>query len=563
MKIVIISFFTFFYLLVHSQSNYLLTINSTTNLPIKTIRTHFKDSLELKTYVAQLRIKCIEKGFLLFSIDSLKCSASEAKINIHIGPKFKKIFLTIDNNQRKFIANSPATIEKLIGNNSFTPKNIAFILQKIETNLLNAGYAFASVRLDSIRFENDNLYAHLVIEENQKIRWGEVIIKGNASIPTKLIQSFLQIKPGDIYQEVQLQKIPKQINQISFLTETKPLELLFQEDKVDLFVYLTTKPVSLITGVLGLQPKTQNNSTSYAITGDIRAKLVNSIKRGESFDLQWKNLQANTQLLKTNIAFPSIFKNTFGTEGQFQLYKKDSTFLEIKSTLAIQYMLSNGNTLKLFYRNYQSSLLSSGLLNTSNYANVSTNFYGISIQKQTLDYLPSPTKGYLFQLEGALGVRNKKDSILQTNTKTTTAKIDFLFNLYYAVHKRHILKLNSISEVLIAPSYATNELLRFGGMVSQRGFKEEELRATSRTLLSLEYRFLLDQNSYLFLFFDQSWYENKLAITRRDTPYGFGGGLTFGTQIGMFSISYALGKQLTNPVLISNGNIHFGFTSYF
>ena len=563
MKIIFISFFTFFYFLVNSQSDYLLTISPTFKLPVKTIRTHFKDSLELKTYVTQLRIKCIEKGYLLFSIDSLKCSEHEAKTNVHIGPKFKKIFLTIDNNQRKFIANSPAALEKLIGNNSFTPKNIALILQKIETNLLNAGYAFASVRLDSIRFQNDDLYAHLNIKENKKIRWGEVIIKGNASIPTKLIQSFIQIKPGDLFQEAQLQKIPKKINQISFLTETKPLELLFQEDKVDLYVYLKTKPVSLITGILGLQPKTQNNTTTYAITGDIRAKLVNNIRKGESFDLQWKNLQANTQLLKTNITFPSIFRSTFGAEGQFQLYKKDSTFLELKSALAIQHMLSNGNTLKLFYRNYQSSLLSSGLVNTSNYANVSTNFYGISIQKQTLDYLPSPTKGYLFQLEGALGLRNKKDSILQTKTKTTTVKIDFLFNLYYALHKRHILKLNSASEVLVAPSYARNELLRFGGMVSQRGFKEEELRATSRMLLSLEYRFLLDQNSFLFLFFDQSWYENKLAISRRDTPYGFGGGLTFGTQIGMFSISYALGKQLTNPLLISNGNIHFGYTSYF
>ncbi len=563
MKIVIIFFVSFFYFLAHSQSDYILTLNSTSQLPVKTIRTHFKDSLELKTYVTQLRIKCIEKGFLLFSIDSLKCSASEAKINIHIGPKLKKIFLTIDNNQRKFIANSPATIEKLIGNNSFTPKNIAFILQKIETNLLNAGYAFASVRLDSIRFEKDDLYAHLHIEENKKIRWGEVIIKGNTSIPSKLIQSYIQIKLGDLFQEDQLHKIPKQLNQIPFITETKPLELLFQEDIVDLYIYLTTKPVSLITGVLGLQPKTQNNITSYVLTGDIRAKLVNSLKKGESFDLQWKNLQANTQLLKTNIAFPSIFSSTFGVESQFHLYKKDSTFLELKSALAIQYMLSNGNILKLFYRNYQSSLLSSGLVNTTNYANVFTNYYGLSIQKQTLDYLPSPTKGYLLQLEGALGLRTKKDSILQTNTKTTTSKIDFLYNLYITIHKKHILKLHAASEVLVAPSYARNELLRFGGMVSQRGFKEEELRATSRMLLSLEYRFLLDQNSYVFLFFDQSWYENKLASTRRDSPYGFGGGLTFGTQLGMFSISYALGKQLTNPILISNGNIHFGYTSYF
>ena len=239
--------------------------------------------------------------------------------------------------------------------------------------------------------------------------------------------------------------------------------------------------------------------------------------------------------------------------------------MEIKSALALQYMLVNGNIVKLFYRNYQSSLLSNGQANanTGNFADVHTNYYGISLQKQTLDYLPSPTKGTLIQLEGALGIRNKKDSILQNFVKTNTAKIDFSISNYFCIQKRHVIKSNAISEILVAPTYARNELLRFGGMASQRGFKEEELRATSRFMISIEYRFLLDQNSYLFLFLDQSWYENKLAVTRRDTPYGFGGGLTFGTTLGMFSISYALGKQLTNPILLSNGNIHFGYTSYF
>ena len=564
-KNVLIFTFVLCYTMVNSQLNYLLKSNSTNKLPFKTIKNNFKDSVELKNYLSKLRIKNIEKGYLLFSIDSLICSPTAARTSFYVGPKFKKIFLSIDQNQRKYIANSSVSCEKMLHENAFTPKNVALIIQQTENNLLNKGYPFASVRLDSIHFQNEDLNAHLHIEENKKITWGEIVINGNSSINKKLIQSYIQIQPGDLFREEQLQNISNQLNHIPFIAETKPLELLFQEDKADLYLYLTTKPVSLITGVLGLQPTVKNNATSYALTGDIRTKLVNSLKKGESFDLQWKNLQANTQLLKTNISFPSILRSTFGIEGQFQLFKKDSTFLELKSAFAIQYLLSNGNTLKMFYRNYQSSLLSNGQSSaaSSNFANVTTNYYGLSLQKQTIDYLPSPTKGYVIQLEGALGLRNKKDSIFQTNTKTTTAKIDFLTNLYYTLRKRHIIKLVAISEVLVAPSYARNELLRFGGMTTQRGFKEEELRATSRIMISLEYRFLLEQNSYLFLFFDQSWYENKLAITQRDAPYGFGGGLTFGTTLGMFSISYALGKQLTNPILMSNGNIHFGYTSYF
>jgi len=489
--------------------------------------------------------------------------SDEAKVNLHTGPKFEKIYLTIDNNQRKYLANSSGTLEKTLLLNSFTPKNIASIIQKTESNLLNAGYAFATVRLDSIRFENENLYAHLRIVENNKIIWGDIQLKGTSALSHKLLRSFLHIKSGEIFKEEQLTQIPKQLSQLPFIIETKPLELLFYDNKVDIYLFLNSKPISQITGVLGLQPKIQNNLTTYVLTGDIRAKLVNTLKRGENIDLQWKNLQANTQLLKTNLAFPSVFKSSFGAEGQFQLYKKDTTFLELKSAVAIQHMLSNGNICKLFYRNYQSTILNSNLSNSATFSNVQTNYFGISIQKQTLDYLPSPTKGYLFQLEGAIGIRNKKDSILQTNIQTSTSKVDLLYTHYLPIHKRHIIKLLSATELLTAPNFAKNELLRFGGMVSQRGFKEEELRATSRILLSVEYRFLLDQNSFIFLFFDQSLYENKLASIQRDTPYGFGGGLTFGTQIGMFSISYALGKQLNNPILISNGNIHFGYTSYF
>lgn len=565
MKHVLIFTFVLFYSMVNSQLDYLLTYKNVNKLPFKTQKNHFKDSIELKNYLSKLRINAIEKGYLLCSIDSLDCKPNGATTFLYVGPKFKQLFLSIENKHYKFIANSPATVEKIIRKNAFTPKNTAFLLQKIETNLLNLGYPFARVQLDSIRFLEENVYAKLRIEENRKTFWGDILIKGNGSITSKLIQSYLQIKTGETFNEELLQKIPQKLTQIPFISQTKPVDLLFEEDRVDLYVYVDTKPVSLVSGILGLQPTTKNSTTNYALTGDIRARLVNTLKKGETFDIQWKNLQANTQLLKSTVAFPSVFRSAYGVEGQFQLFKKDSTFLEVKSALAAQYMLSHGNTLKLFYRNYQSSLLSVGQTNATigNLADVQTHYYGISLQKQTLDYLPSPTRGILIQLEGALGLRNKKDSILQNFVKTNTAKIDVSISNYFCIAKRHVFKSNATSELLVAPSYARNELLRFGGMASQRGFKEEELRATSRYMISLEYRFLLDQNSFLFLFFDQSWYENKLAITRRDTPYGFGGGLTFGTTLGMFSISYALGKQLTNPILLSNGNIHFGYTSYF
>ncbi len=549
----------------NAQKNYLFNIKTIEKLPFKNIQAHHSDSIALKTYLKEIRHKAIDLGYLLFSIDSLKCNKNEATCIISVGPKFKNAYLSLDKNYRKYISPSVSISEKLITNIVFTPKEVTVLLQKIEKNLLNQGFPFATVQLDSIHFLNEELYGKIRINENRKISWGEIIVKGNNIINNKLLQAYIQIQTGDLYQEDQLTNISNQLKQIPFLTENRPLELLFHEDKVDLYLYLTSKPVSLVTGVLGLQPTTKNYSTSYALTGDIRMKLVNILKKAESFDLQWKNLQANTQSLKTNVSFPTLFRSAFGIDGQFQLYKKDSTFLELKSSVGIQYLLKNGNTLKMFYRNYQSSLLSGGQSNPSlmQLANINTNYYGLSIYKQTIDYLPCPTKGYIFQLEGAIGIRNKQDSLLHTATKTNVGKIEYTINTYYTLRKRHVIKFSQAIEAMFTPSFARNELIRFGGMASQRGFKEEELRATSRAFASFEYRFLLDQNSFLFLFYDQSWYENKLGVIKQDHPFGFGGGLTFGSQLGLFSISYGLGKQLNNPILLSNGNIHFGYISYF
>jgi len=49
----------------------------------------------------------------------------------------------------------------------------------------------------------------------------------------------------------------------------------------------------------------------------------------------------------------------------------------------------------------------------------------------------------------------------------------------------------------------------------------------------------------------------------KDHPFGFGAGFSFGTNIGIFSISYALGQQLNNPILMRNGKVHFGYIAYF
>ncbi|MBP7409004.1 MAG: hypothetical protein KA941_09630, partial [Flavobacteriales bacterium] len=72
------------------------------------------------------------------------------------------------------------------------------------------------------------------------------------------------------------------------------------------------------------------------------------------------------------------------------------------------------------------------------------------------------------------------------------------------------------------------------------------------------------ENANFFLFVDQAWWEDaaqEQLVT--DTPRGFGLGTSFETKAGLFSITYALGQQFENPILLRGGKVHFGFTSLF
>ena len=110
-----------------------------------------------------------------------------------------------------------------------------------------------------------------------------------------------------------------------------------------------------------------------------------------------------------------------------------------------------------------------------------------------------------------------------------------------------------------------NDMFRIGGFTVLRGFDEQSIYASTYGVGTAELHYLLEQNSYLFVFFDQGWYQKEQAglANITDMPYGFGAGMSFQTKAGIFSIDYALGSQMNNPISFRGGKINFGIASYF
>ena len=518
----------------------------------------YTNEKQLQDQLKTIQLSAYKKGYFAFSIDSIiPKDSSNTHVFGNLGEKIVNIQIDINEETATILA-SLGLPSKAFKQEKADPDKITALIETLLEKLENNGYPFAQVGFEGLSYENKQLNTRLKIIPNFRLKWMSIEVIGNSvKLSPKFIAAYIGVNEGEWFNQRVDDLVALRLKQLTYLKETKAHELLFTPEGVQLFLYLESRPVSSFNGTVGLQ---QNPVTlSYQLTGDLRLKLQNAFKKGELMELNWKSIAPGSPQLRLQTNVPYFLQTPFGIDGQFQLFKRDSTFLELKTGFGVSYFVSKGNTLKGFYRNYQSSLL--GNQTNPLVGSVKSNQYGLAIAHQTIDYLPNPRAGFIWLIEATAGTRKlTKDSIVSSSV-IYTAKVTM--DWYASLSKRLVLKTGVLAEGFNAQTIQQNELLRFGGNTQQRGFLEDELLATSKVTGTLEARFLLDLNSYFFAFFDQSWYERNTTNYVSDHPMGFGAGLTFGTNIGLFSITYALGKQLNNPILFRDSKIHFGYVAYF
>ncbi|MCH2224044.1 MAG: hypothetical protein MK066_04690 [Crocinitomicaceae bacterium] len=563
MRTIYLIFMCFFVFSVSAQKNYQLEFTSPVIQSfIKHPKTIFNDSLDVITYLRDLQLEAITKGYLTASIDEIVYYKKKATVSFYLGEQYKNAQLNVPKTERSYLRKKINLSEKFLTNLPFTPNQISKTLKRIHAAYFNSGYPFASVKLDNIQLKSE-LIADINIQKGPYTKWTKIHLKGDSSIAKNYIASLIGIKKGDPFNGELLDQISDKIKQVPFLKEIKTHDILFTKKGAELYLYMENIPISSINGIVGFQPDPVDQKLS--VTGELSLKLLNVLKRGELLNIRWQSIRDQTQSLNSRVNYPFIFKTPFGLDGTFNLYKSDTSFLELNSSIGVQYFMRQGSYLKAFYKNTSSSVLSGGKNNPDfkKLGNVRSNNYGLSYYRQRLDYLPNPSRGTKMIFTAITGSRKSQLSDTSQSMQSVTFRATIDIELYLPITRRHVFRIANLSEAYSADNIFENEVYRFGGLGAQRGFNEDELLATTRNTTTLEYRFLLDKNSHVFAFYDQTWYENNTTSYHNDSPFGFGVGFSFSTNLGIFSISYALGKQLNNTILLSDSKVHFGYIAYF
>ncbi|MBN8703701.1 MAG: hypothetical protein J0M08_11595 [Bacteroidetes bacterium] len=531
----------------------------------------FKRDKELKLVFNSL----LKNGYLAASIDSTFNNNDTLIAIINSGKKYK--WLTLKNlEENELLSSEIKTSIKNFSNTTFNTEKTVLLFEKTISIYENSGYPFASVSLSDIEFENDtNIKANLLIQKNRRVSIDSVIAEGNLKISSAFIKNYLNLKPNAIYQERTIERIDSRLNEIAFIKQSKPHELVLTENYNKLILYLDKKKASQFDGIIGALP--DNNTGKIYFTGDMRINLLNSLNKAERIDINWRSLSRQTQDLKVKVNFPYVLGTPFGADYDLKLFKKDTTFIDIHQNFSAIYSFIGRNQLKVTYAIRNSNLISTkqyqNLTVLPSYADIKYKSYGLGFNYDKLDYLFNPRRGLSIAVSALAGTKEIKQNQklnpelykklkLKSNQYAAEGKIA----IYIPIKKTLALKIANQIASTYNESLFLNELTRMGGLKTLRGFDEESIWASFYTIQTFEIRLLFEKNSYLHVFGDFAYYENKsLNFTgdRYDTPYGFGGGISFETKAGIFSLNYALGKQFNNPIQLKSGKIHFGIVNYF
>lgn len=543
------------------------------------------DTLSLKAEIQRQLGELRSAAYAEASVDVLHRSDSTFVAALHLGPRYRWVALN-NGNVAPQMLDAAGYRERL-----YRGKPLRYTqLRKLQEALLsyaeNHGYPFAKTWLDSIRITEGQVRAQLMMDRGPLILIKEILLAGTAKISQPFLQQYLGLAPGRPYDNEQVRRIRTRIQELPFLALSADPTVTFVGDEATIRLPLEKKRASRFDFVLGVLPQNESgrqlNGRRVLITGTFNGELQNQFGRGERLYASFEQLRPETQELELEFNYPYLLGLPFGIDFSFDLYKRDTSYLDLESDLGLQYLFEGGNYLKVFWNNRSSTLLTVDEARLElqerlpENLDVSNAYFGLEYALQRLDYRFTPRRGWRVFLRGGAGVKRieRNNRIVELgygelydtlSLRSFQYKASGQLEGYLPLFNRSTLLARLSWGAIFAESPVYfNEQFRIGGNQILRGFDEESIFATRYGLSTLEYRLLIGQNSYLYAFGDAAYVEDRTPVKNvTDWPYGFGAGITFETGVGLFGLSLAYGKRLGNPIDFSAPKVHFGYVSRF
>ncbi len=556
------------------------------------LQTSFTSRAACEEYINRLPGYLQSKGWVSASIDSLYYDSGFARILLFTGDMYQWAQLDAKNVEPSLL-DAIGWREKMFTNKPMDFSQVQLLEEKMLNHLENTGYPFARVYLDSLQMEDNKVAALLKLNKGPLYKIDSIRIYGNAKISNSYLQRYLDIPNGSIYNKEKLLRINKKLKELSYIEEEQPSNLTMLGTGSVLNVYLKQKKSSQVNILVGFLPNNdQLSAKKLLLTGEANIFLKNALGAGETIGLNWQQIQVKSPRLSLLYQHPYFFNSPVGLDFSFDMFRKDSTFLNVNFQLGAQYMLNNNQSGKLFLQRIQ-TIVSQGGINgplivqsrrLPNVADISSLNAGIEYEFNKTDYRLNPRKGNEYRIIISVGTKKlkKNNQILELKDPNDPAfnfdklydtlklkTYQFRVRAYGAKYfplggQRNTIKTAINAGIFQSGNIFRNELFQLGGYKLLRGFDEESQYLSQFAIATVEYHYLVGLNSFFYVLVDGGWGRNSSQNSKiNHTYFGTGLGLAFETKAGIFNLAWAVGKRNDTPFNLRQSKIHIGFVNYF
>jgi len=493
--------------------------------------------------------KLTHQGFFdWFLLEQKKVNDSSFLFKYHLGNRIKHTYIYIG--KLSVEENSLLQLEKdtlIVATNeveNFMQSKIALLEKK--------GYSLANIRLTNHRKFENKLICDLQLELNSKRNITNLVVMGYDKFPIGIKKAITRKTKKATFNQENLKQINETFDKLQFVNQLKYPEILFTTDSTKIFVYVEKSKPNKFDGFIGFS---NDDKSKLTFNGYLDLQLQNIFNTGEKFNLYWKNDGNRQTSFNIGTELPYIFKSPFGIKANLRIFKQDSTFQNTVTDLNLGYYF--GYNTKAFI-GYQKTT-SVDIQNTNS---LSMNDFTNTFLTSSFEHLEINPNSFIFPEKAKVfvkfGTGNRTISSQKKNQFFTQLDVNYCFNL----NPKNSIFVRNQTFYLQSDDYVINELFRFGGINSIRGFNENSLQANAYTGIIAEYRYLLASNLYLHSITDFGYFQDKTSDSQ-DRLLGLGFGFGLFTKNGLFNLVYANGSTSEQNIKLSNSIVHVSFKTNF
>jgi len=554
------------------SGNHALTVNQ-----LMTVITERRGStfskLRINTDVASLLQRYHEEGYYFATVSLVPPVFSSDSAFVDVG-------FTIDEGEQTRIG----TIE-LEGNTAFTRDEI---LQQFETHpggfldprvlerdidaLLTRyerdGYPFTDIAIEEIsRYQEESvskLRLVLHFEEGEKVTIDEIHVAGNKETNEHVIVRESGIRPGDYYDQEEIEKIPQRLNRMNIFSRVEEPEFFVKKSgSGGLLLSVQEGNTSTFDGIIGYVPAPTADAQGY-VMGLVNVTMRNLFGTARRLNVHWQRDDQLSQELSAQYVEPWVADLPVDASALFQQRQQDTTYVRRAFELKADLHVSDAFTVGGIFD--QENVIPSSTLSGVVLSNSRTVTTGLELRYDSRDDIFSPTNGVNYRSDYQFGNKTILGQPIDSASKTsfTVQKVSFDAEFFVQPFLRQVVAFGVHGRQLTSDNIDVGDLYRFGGATTMRGYRENQFLGSRVGWTNAEYRFLLARRSYFLVFFDTGYYflpgdDAKGISSIENLKYGYGIGIRLESSLGNIGVSFALGEGDS----FSQGKIHIGLINDF